>query len=250
VVLVHGSGPNDRDETIGQNTPFRDIAWGLADRGIAVLRYDKRTRVYAAKMATIADLTVRQETLDDAHLAVALLRSREEVDPKRVFVLGHSLGGTLAPRIAADDPSLAGIIVMAGATRPFEEVAREQLAYLASLSPGSVNPDEALQMLLRKAPDSYWEDLNAYSPTDAASRLPMPILILHGDRDYQVTESDLRGWQSALAGRRNVTIKHYPALNHLFMNGEGKSTPAEYERPGHVSESVLDDISEWIGKLQ
>src|SRR4051812_37376787 len=123
LVLVHGSGPNDRDETVGPNKPFRDLAWGLADRGIAVLRYEKRTRQYAAKMVGNGNLTVREETIDDALLAAALLRRYERINPKRVFVLGHSLGGTLAPRIAAEDRSLAGLIIMAGATRPFLEVA-------------------------------------------------------------------------------------------------------------------------------
>jgi len=128
IVLVHGSGPNDRDETLGPNKPFRDLAWGLADRGIAVLRYEKRTREHAAEMAGNKNGTVREETIEDALLAAALLRRTDRIDPKRVFVLGHSLGGTLAPRIAAEDPSIAGLIVMAGATRPLLEVAREQLA--------------------------------------------------------------------------------------------------------------------------
>jgi uncharacterized protein len=94
-VLVHGSGPNDRDETLGPNKPFQDLAWGLSDRGIAVLRYDKRTKVLGGKMAGIKNLTVREETIDDALLAVKLLRSRSDIDPKRIFVLGHSLGGMI-----------------------------------------------------------------------------------------------------------------------------------------------------------
>ena len=134
-MLVHGSGPNDRDETLGPNKPFRDLAWGLADRGIAVLRYDKRTSVYGGKMAGNKNLTVREETIDDALLAVKLLRGRPDIDPKRIFILGHSLGGMVAPRIGADDPSLAGLIILAGATRPLPDVAREQLEYIASLSP-------------------------------------------------------------------------------------------------------------------
>jgi dienelactone hydrolase len=249
LVLVHGSGPGDRDETLGPNKPFRDIAWGLADRGIAVLRYEKRTRQYAAKMAGNNNLTVREETIDDALAAVALLRRREGIDQKRVFVLGHSLGGTLAPRIAAEDKSLAGIIILAGATRPLQDVAREQLAYLASLTPNGSDPEQGLQMLLRSAPESYWKDLAAYNPAQAAAALELPILILQGERDYQVTQADLHGWRDALGGRKDVTIKSYPTLNHLFMTGTGKSTPAEYERPGHVADFVLTDIADWIGKV-
>jgi dienelactone hydrolase len=248
VVLVHGSGPNDRDETLGPNKPFRDIAWGLADRGMAVLRYEKRTRRYAGKMAGNKTLTVREETIDDSLLAAALLRARKEIDPKRIFVLGHSLGGTLAPRIAVEDPALAGIIILAGATRPLQDVAREQLTYLASLTPGSPDPEQGLQMLLRAAPDSYWKDLETYKPAQVAATIRLPMLILQGERDYQVTSADLQGWRDALEGRADVTIKSYPTLNHLFMQGEGKATPAEYERPGKVAEFVLDDIANWIGK--
>jgi uncharacterized protein len=246
VVLVHGSGPNDRDETLGPNKPFRDLAWGLADRGIAVLRYEKRTRQHGAKMAAIPLPTVRDEVIDDALLAVALLRSHRELKSKPVFVLGHSLGGTLAPRIAAGDPSLGGIIILAGATRPLQEVAREQLVYLSSLSPAGVNIEQALQTLLKSAPASYWKDLDADKPAQVAATLRMPMLILQGERDYQVTMADLAGWREALGKRADVVIKSYPTLNHLFMTGEGKATPGEYERPGQVAAFVIDDIAAWI----
>jgi uncharacterized protein len=249
IVLVHGSGPNDRDETLGPNKPFRDLAWGLADRGIAVLRYEKRTRQYARKMAGNSNLTVREETTDDAILAAALLRAHDRIDPKRVFVLGHSLGGTLAPRIGAEDRSLAGLIILAGATRPFVEVAREQLAYLASLTPGAIDPEGGLNRLLASAPESYWRDFNRYQPAQTAATLTIPMLILQGERDYQVTVADLNGWRVAIGGRAGVTIKSYPTLNHLFLPGEGKSTPAEYERAGHVPDFVLDDIAGWIKKI-
>jgi uncharacterized protein len=249
VVLVHGSGPNDRDETLGPNKPFRDLAWGLADRGIAVLRYEKRTRRYAEKMVGNKNLTVREETTEDALFAAALLRTHDRIDPKRVLVLGHSLGGTLAPRIAAEDHALAGLIVMAGATRPFAEVAREQLAYLASLTPSATGPEDALQRLLRSAPEAYWKDFDAYRPGPTAATLTIPMLILQGERDYQVTLADLRGWREALAGHTGVTIKSYPTLNHLFLPGDGKSTPSEYERVGHIPDFVLDDIADWIKKI-
>ena len=246
VVLVHGSGPADRDETIGPNTPFRDLAWGLADRGIAVVRYEKRTRQYAAKMAADKNLTVREETIDDAVLAAALLRTHARIDPARVFVLGHSLGGTLAPRIAAQDGALAGLVILAGATRPFNDVVRDQLVYLASLTPAASALEQQLQALRRAAPDAYWRDFDAYLPAQAAATLTLPMLILQGERDYQVTLADLQGWRNAVGGRANVTIKSYPTLNHLFLPGEGKSTPSEYQRAGRIPEFVLDDIAAWI----
>ncbi|HVO68486.1 MAG TPA: alpha/beta fold hydrolase, partial [Aggregatilineaceae bacterium] len=126
VVLVHGSGPNDRDETIAGNKPFRDLALGLASQGIAVLRYDKRTLVYGQKMAAMSDLTVQDETISDALAAVALLRETDKIDPARIVVLGHSLGANLAPRIGQQDLSVAGLILMAGNARPLELLVLQQ----------------------------------------------------------------------------------------------------------------------------
>ena len=251
VVLVHGSGPSDRDETIGPNKPFRDLAWGLASRGVAVLRYEKRTRQYG--MASAADrtaFTVRDEVTDDALAAASFLRAHARLRGTPVFVLGHSLGGTLAPRIAAEDPALAGLVIMAGATRPLLEAARDQFTYLSSLQPGvPVDIDAALSALRAAAPESYWKDLDAYNPAQAAAALTMPMLILQGGRDYQVTGVDLDGWRKTLDGRTNVTIRAYPALNHLFMAGEGKSTPAEYTREGHVADAVIADTATWMGSV-
>ena len=134
LVLVHGSGPHDRDETIGPNKPFRDLSDGLVAKEIAVLRYEKRTKEHAGQLAPLRDsLTTKEETVDDALLAVALLRNMERIDPKKIFVLGHSLGGTLIPRIGTLDPGIAGLIVMAGTSRPLEEVILSQMSYIFSL---------------------------------------------------------------------------------------------------------------------
>jgi dienelactone hydrolase len=266
VVLVHGSGPNDRDEAILANKPFRDLAWGLASRGIAVLRYDKRTLAHAAQLAKVKDFTVKEETIDDALAAVDLLKKEKGIDGKRIFVLGHSLGGMLVPRIAAGDPSIAGIIALAGATRPLEELMLEQVTYIVSLQGKPSDKDKAELEKLKKdidrvkalqpsdsggepilhAPPSYWLALRDLHPAEEAAKLKVPMLILQGERDYQVTMADFANWKKALAGHKNVTLRTYPKLNHLFMEGEGKSRPAEYEKEGHVAAAVIDDIAAWV----
>ncbi len=252
VVLVHGSGPEDRDETIGPNKPFRDLAWGLAARGIAVLRYDKRTFVHPEQFAS-GNVTVKEETIEDALAAVAGLRRTPRIDPHRVFVLGHSLGGTLVPRIGLADPKIAGFIIMAGSARAAEDVIVEQMEYLAAKNLDEVRMQAARLKDLKPgdgpvlgAPASYWIDLRGYDPPSIARELRQPMLILQGGRDYQVTPRDFGLWKQALAGRRNVRYKTYPALNHLFLPGEGKSTPAEYQKPGHIPDEVIADIANWI----
>lgn len=271
IALVHGSGPQDRDETIGPNKPFRDIAWGLASRGIAVLRYEKRTREHAAKMLNAPDrVTVKEETVDDAAAAATLLLGTRSIDPGRVFVLGHSLGGMLAPRVAQAAPRIAGLIVLAGTTRPLEDVIVGQLAYIFSADgPPSDDEQRQLEQIRKEAarvkdpnlsaaarepilmvPSGYWLDLRDYDPPALAAKLGKPMLILQGGRDYQVTEADLEGWKKRLSAAGGVEIKLYPKLNHLFMEGEGKITPSEYEKPGHVAPEVIDDIARWIGTLR
>ncbi len=133
VLLVHGSGPNDRDETYGPNKPFKDIAWGLASRGIVVLRYEKRTKQYPEEFAKIQNFTVQDETIADAEAGVNFLYASSVVDHSKIFVLGHSLGGMLAPRIALQNNHIKGLIIMAGPTRHLEDLILEQSRYLANL---------------------------------------------------------------------------------------------------------------------
>src|SRR2546428_196681 len=146
IVLVPGSGPLDRDETIGPTRPFRDLASGLASRGVAVLRYDKRTLVHARRLAAKRDtLTLHDETVADAVEAVRLLRRSRGVDGGRVFVLGHSLGGVALPRIAALEPGIAGFVMLATPSRPLQDVYREQMAYLFGLD-GVVTEEERARL--------------------------------------------------------------------------------------------------------
>lgn len=269
VVLVHGSGPNDRDETVGANKPFRDLAWGLASRQVAVVRYDKRTRVWPAKMDSLRDqITVMEETIEDALSAVSLARSLEHIDENRIVVLGHSLGGMLAPRMKELYPRISGFILMAAPARKLETLIPEQLSYIYTLD-GKISAEEQATLdsirekvarvqsgnLTENTPAEqlpfnvnarYWLDLEKYDQVKTAAGLNRPLLILQGGRDYQVPVKDYHLWQQGLAGQPDVTFKLYAGLNHLFMAGEGQSRPEEYQLPGHVAQDVINDIAQWI----
>lgn len=277
LVLVHGSGPNDRDETLGPNKPFKDLAWGLASRGIAVLRYDKRSQVFGAKIVADpkleAKMTVKDETIEDALAAAALLGKTKGIDGRRVFILGHSLGGFLMPRIAvaAEPMKLAGFISMAGLTRPLDDTIVRQMTYLYGLAGGDVSgedhkkledvkaavakvkalteADKTSTVKLLGAMPAYWLDLRGYDPAGLAKTVRAPMLILQGGRDYQVTTDDLENWKKALGDRKDVEFRLYPKLNHLFYEGEGTLTPLEYtQKHGSVAPYVVDDIVHWIVK--
>jgi uncharacterized protein len=274
VVLLAGSGPEDRDETIGRNKPLKDLAWGLASAGVAVLRFDKVTFAHPRQIAENRGYTLADEYLPDALAAIGVLGGHPAVDAGRVFVAGHSLGGTVAPRVAAAQssvagPPVAGLVILAGGAQPLHWAAARQFRYLASLDPSNAAAAQpALDAIDRQAravddpslseatPDSelpfgvpaaYWLDVRGYDPAATAAGLTQPMLIVQGGRDYQATVADdLSRWRAALDGRPNVTFRVYEADNHLFFPGSGPSSPAEYEPAQHVDPEVVAGIAAWL----
>ena len=255
VVLVHGSGPNDRDETVGANHVFKDLAEGLSSRGIIVLRYDKRT--YAYRTLNPQKVTVDEEVIRDGVAAVRMLRARAEVARGRIFVVGHSLGAMMAPEVAKKAWPVAGIVMLAPAGRKLPAVIVQQMRYLGEASPKELaelkreaNEISAHRMPATQyffgAPASYYYDLDARDEVAIARSLDVPILILHGSRDYQVIDEDIRNWQNGLKGDAKVQVDTFPGLNHLFVAGAGKPGPAEYNTPGHVDVAVIGTIASFV----
>ena len=272
VVLVSGSGPNDEDETDGPNHPLLDIALGLAARGVATLRYDKRTHDYPASISP-ETFTLTQEYMPDALAAIRLLDQRSAIDPHRIFVLGHSQGGTYAPLIAHEAPQVAGVIMLAAAAEPLATALLRQTRYLATL-PGTIGVDARAELpsitqeaaevaspaVLRKDPPgkillggsgpAYFLSGLAYNEVTTARAAPQPLLFLQGDRDYQVTVvNDLDVWLRGLRGRSGVTVAQFPAADHLFLDGTGPATPLDYQKAGHVDPAVIATIASWIGRV-
>ncbi|WP_080869076.1 stalk domain-containing protein [Aneurinibacillus migulanus] len=267
IVLVQGSGSLDQDETTFALKPFRDLAHGLASQNIAVLRYNKRTFEHTAKTMFDPQHTVDKETTDDALHAVDLLANTKGIDTNRIYVLGHSQGGMMLPRIldkGADKP-IAGGISMAGPAHTLPDIMLDQFDYLASLGQLPKDQLETLkkQIELLKDPNfsgenppkefdmgqpAFWDSIRNIEAAKMAKDQTKPLLILQGERDYQVkADTEYTTWKEELAKRDNVTYKLYPKLNHFFTEGEGKiSKPEEYMTPANVPAYVINDIAAWI----
>jgi hypothetical protein len=273
VVLVSGSGPNDQNETIGPTHPFLDIALGLAARGIASLRYDKRTRDYPQDLDP-RTFTMTEEYVPDALAAIRLLEHTPIVDAHRIFVLGHSQGGTYAPLIAKRAPQLAGVIMLAAGAEQLGAAMLRQLRYLATLpgttgdqakaqlpqveqlavlldSPAALEKESLTTVLLGGAGPAYFLSGLRYNEVATARAIPQPLLFLQGDRDYQVTvKDDLDVWLRGLMGRKGVTVVQFPGADHLFLDGSGPPTPVEYADPGHVDPKVIATIAAWVRRIR
>ncbi|MEY9970646.1 dipeptidyl aminopeptidase/acylaminoacyl peptidase [Lysinibacillus sp. RC46] len=273
VVLVQGSGPSNMDEKIGNIYPFKDLANGLSGKGIAVLRYDKRTFVYGKKMRKDIGLTVKEETIEDAILAANFLRSDSRIDSNKIFIIGHSLGGMLAPRIDAEGGKFAGIIIMGGSPRKFEEIlmdqnnevlnslnkflkviAKKQIAALSSKFNNIYNlSDEeakSTSVLGKYVRAYYLKEMGEHPSANYLKELNKPIFILQGEKDFHVSvEKDFNGYKRILGDRSNVTYKLYLNLNHAFMPfvyGEIRKAKKEYKVAQHVDQQVINDIADWI----
>jgi dienelactone hydrolase len=267
IVIVHGSGPNDRDGTLGPNRPYKELAWGLASRGVAVLRYDKRTN---ACNVDLSDVTIDDVATDDALTAVERLRIHDRVVADGVFLAGHSLGGVLAPRIATRDSSLAGAVMLApGPVRPMAETVLDQQRHL--LDQQDLTDEEREQalsqfratatkirsldigddeVLLGLGGREYFRTLEEYDGPETAAGLDTPLFLAMGGRDYQVTvEKDLPVWQDALSGKSTVTVEVYDDLNHSFQKGDGPSTGTEYYEPDAVfARRVVEDVVSFVDR--
>ena len=271
VVLVHGSGASNMDERIYKLTPFKDLAMGLAEGGIASIRYNKRTFIYRRKMRK-QTVTVREETIEDAIRAAELLRSDPRIDPDKVFIIGHSMGAMLAPRIDAEGGNFRGLILMAGTPSRLEEILVRQFRQAAQ-SKGSVmkafvkledrifskkftglydlSDDEAKKRKFAgPATLYYFKEMGIKTAADYLKETDKPVLIMQGGMDFQVLPSeDFAAFQEQLQGRSNVEYRLYEDLNHVFVKGiynDIMKARKEYNVEQHIDERVIEDISEFI----
>ncbi|TAF34931.1 MAG: alpha/beta hydrolase [Cytophagales bacterium] len=270
LVFVHGSGPNDYDETIYSTKLFRDLAVGLAAQGVGSLRYTKRTKAYPNFVTKdLEKLTVEDEVISDAIKALKTTENLENVDKKQIYLLGHSLGAMLAPVILKNYKKEAGMILLAGTVRPLEDLILEQVAYL-SANDSSQNAVLGIKIMTEQVqnvknnaqkttdfskdlplglPINYWLSLSKLQlAQDVTAYQTKPVLVLQGRRDYQVPYTEVETYKNLLKDNKKAAFKIYEKLNHLFMEGEGRSTPTEYYNVTNMPLEVAQDIASFVQK--
>ncbi|MEL3959709.1 DUF3887 domain-containing protein [Lysinibacillus endophyticus] len=276
VVLVQGSGPHDMDSTYLGNKPFRDIAVGLANEGIAVLRYEKRTKVYPFKTGTNPKFTIQDETVLDANYAVETLKDIPEVDAKNIYVLGHSQGGFALPLILENDKNgdIKGGIVVAGPAGKFQDLLVWQLEQSLEKAKDANAPKEQIEALeanvafwktqvglindpqytlenpptdFQLGPTDWWYNLRDIEAPEVSKKQNVPLFVVQGGKDFQVPASHLELWKEALKERDNVSYKFYPNMHHfLAENPNATGTTADYLAPANTSEQLISDIGQWV----
>ncbi len=271
VVFVHGSGSSNMDEKVMKMTPFKDIAEGLAKKGIASLRYDKRSFVHGRKMVKAGSLTVKEEVIEDAVAAANLLKNDGRIDSEKVFIIGHSMGAMLAPRIDAEGGNFRGLILMAGTLAKLEEVLFRQLdemkngkskimSWVASAQDKKfrksfenlyeISDEEAKKRKYAGGVDLYYfKEMGLHPAEKYLENIEKPVLVMQGSGDLQVSKKDFEGYKNLLGGKENVSFKLYEGLNHCFVpalyDDISKATK-EFSVERHIGENVISDIAGWI----
>ena len=273
VVLVQGSGSHDMDETIYAIKPFRDLAEGLADLGIASIRYDMSTYTHGKQM--VKDLgkhfSVQEEKIDDAIAATDLLRKDERIDSDNIFLVGHSLGACIAPRVDLAGGDYAGLVLMAGSPRRLEEVMIDQQNDFIQNAKGpvkwlvqhlvkgyrkkfaklyTISDEEAKEISLAGMKLYYLQDLGATTVAEYLHDYQKPLLVMHPKGDLQVSyEKDFKLYQEILKDHPDSTFVSYDGLNHAFMKAhytDIRKVAKEFKIPQHIEKEVIADIAAWI----
>lgn len=277
VVLVQGSGPSDMDESIGQTKLFADIAEAFARKGIATLRYDKRTYTYGATMTAeeIQALTVEEETIQDAISAGKLLAQNPSVDPARVVLLGHSMGAMLAPRIASEAQGVfKAMIMIAGTPKSLLDIAlaqnydaaakltgEQQTAAQAQIEAfaaqvnalkAATNADAARQITIGGVNGYYFWEMMQVDTIKLIKKLRLPTYIVQGNADFQISlENGIEAYEDEIPYKYSfVDFQIFRKLNHLLMSytgpAENKGTVAEYDTPATLDKGAGRALADWV----
>jgi uncharacterized protein len=276
VILIPGYGIYDRDCSVGSSKVFKDIAWGLASKKIAVIRYDKRSFIYASKITEFFndEYTAYEDIITDAIAAVRLGKNTSKISPEKVYLAGHDLGGMLSPRIAGMAPGLKGLILLAANARPLEDLILEQIRLTGQfakernnyLNDSKAMSSDKIESQVARVKDpklsletpsnelplnlsaKFWLDLRNYNHFASARNAKIPMLFLQGDNDFEVTLTDLNMWKEELKDYESAEFKTYSGVNHFFIEDSQSSSPGEYSLSGSFSNAVMEDMVKWIKK--
>jgi pimeloyl-ACP methyl ester carboxylesterase len=285
VFLITGSGPQDRDESLLEHKPFFVLADYLTRKGILVLRADDRgfgksTGSFAS--ATTADFAT------DAEAAIAYLKTRGEVDAKKIGLVGHSEGGLIAPMVAARNPEVSFIVMMAGPGVPGDQILPEQHKLIAEANgtaSAQAEKDAAQEKALLKYVESEKDDnaldkglrekltgavpeaqlgvavhqltspwmkfFLSYDPAPTLEKVKCPVLVLNGEKDLQVPPAqNLPPIRKVLAasGNKNYEVDELPGLNHLFQTAKTGSVGEYAEIEETMSPVAMEKMASWILK--
>lgn len=253
VITISGSGPQDRDSyaPIGNGwRPFRQLADTLGRRGIAVLRLDDRG--VGGSTGDYASSTERTVAAD-IRAALAFLRARPEIRADRLAVLGHSEGARVAMLVGAEEPGLGGVVLLAGAADP-RAAMRAQARWLAERGPqaSQISPDSMVALVNRQMDSlalSLPREVLRWNAAALAGRITTPVAVFQGATDRQVPadQADSLGALFRRAGNRDVTIRIFAGLNHLFVpDSSGDFLRYHRLESGRVAEALLGTITEWL----
>ena len=278
-VLVQGSGPLDKDSTVGQTKLFADLAKAFAERGIATLRYDKRTYTYGQVLAqNIEDLSVEEETIQDAIAAGKLLQSHEAVNSKQIVLVGHSMGAMLAPRIVTEAGGgvFGAMLLIAGTPKTLLELVIEQnqveIAKMKEEDQGNYNAllaplvEQAGKLSKMKAEDVkqvtlfgqnafYFWEMEQHDAISMMKKLKLPTYIVQGSNDFQVSvASGIEAYEDRLGENvKYVSYATFRGLNHMLMQFTGDAndigTVREYNAPATLDVAAARNLVAWINEL-
>ncbi|TWB24724.1 hypothetical protein FBZ89_101350 [Nitrospirillum amazonense] len=285
-LLITGSGPQDRDETIEGHKPFLVLADALTRRGIAVLRVDDRG---VGQSTGDFDAATTPDFATDAAAGVAYLRGRADIDARRIGLIGHSEGGLIAPMVASRDRNIAWLVLMAGPGVDGESILLSQKRLIAGATGvGAAGAERLVDMdrreyaIVKDEPDPerararlrillqggmmggdnriatseavieavtkpWYRWFLTYDPAPALRTLRLPVLALVGSKDLQVSASEnLPALRAALADDPKAEVREVPGLNHMFQTAD-TGAPTEYARiPETIAPVALDLITDWV----
>jgi len=271
-ILIHGSGQGNFDSGFGGMALFRDIAHGLAEHGIASIRFNKRYRQHPPLSS---NATIQTETMDDVVYAIDFAAGHQRL--RSVFLVGFSQGGIVAPHIAYGRDDISGIISLAGSPRGFFDIVvsqdahlRHRAANLGAPIPRFVQVDWLLRQVMNVDeqalplafdtfnniavtlgfPIPFMRSINALDTPAIIDDVEIPFLILQGEEDLQIIAAyDFVAWQNLLHNRDNATFILYPGLNHFFAPHMPQLGFDQARARANVDGQVITDMANWINKV-